>query len=326
MSVHRARFLALPLALAVLVTGLGFAPQTAEAIDLASARADLDQLKKSTKPRATNDDLFQYMDQVFEAWKSPDLPEKPADDASDEEKKAYTSAVAKAQKDIDKFRKDAIKVLLKILTLVKVERETNTRDDVNTRAAGILGELASVKNADGTPVLDEKARKDLSKKIMQAIEKKLTKVKTHDVSTDHLDATFAALGKLNDVGSLQWMTKNYTHAIDNRKEYLIAAHKAMVLFKDVPGKVRKEVCEAMVKTYAGVESQAQQKSSDPKITAKKDFWDAIKTYTVPVLQYYAGKPEDEEGAALGEVKQFQEFLREHRSLKKEPWADEKVEK
>ena len=324
MSVHRTRFPLLSLALAALLLATGLGTPEAHAVDLDSAQQDLEMLKKSTKPRATNDDLFQYLDQVFAAFKEPDRPEKPADDAPEEEKKAYAAAAAKAEKNIEKFRKDALKVFLKVLTLMKVEQETNTRDDVNTRAAVILGETAELKNPDGTPVMDEKARKDLSKKLMQAIEKKLTKVKTHEVSTDHLDATFAALGKLNDPGSLSWMTDNYTHAIDNRKAYLIAAHKAMVLFKNIPGKQRKEVCDAMVKTYAGVESQAQQKSADPKITAKKDFWDAIKTYTIPVLQYFAGYPKDPEGVPLAEVKQFQEFLRENRNAKKGPWADEKI--
>ena len=259
MSVNRPRLFVLSITILACVLGLGFAPREAAAVDLDSARQDLDMLKKSRKARATNDDLFQYLDQVFAAFKDPDMPEPPADDASPEEKKAHDAAMAKAKKLIDKFRSDAEKTILSIMTIAKVERETNTRDAVNTRAAAILGEMGDLKNPDGTPMLNEKDRKDLSKKIMQAIEKKLTKVKTHTVSTDHLDAAFAALGKLNDMGALAWMVKNYTHAIDNRKEYLVAAHKAMVLFKNVPGKLRKEVCDSMVKTYAGVESQAQQK-------------------------------------------------------------------
>ena len=323
MLLRRSPFLILPLAaLALLVA---FSPGTCEAVDLDSAQQDLDMLKKSMKPRATNDDLYQYLDAVYTAFKDPDQPEKPAEDAPDEEKKAYSIAKAKSDKLVAKYRKDTEKLFLKIMTLVKVKHETNTRDDVNTKAATMLGSMATVKDADGKLILTAKGRKDLSKRIMQAIEKKLTKVKTHDVSTDHLDAAFAALGKLNDMNSLLWMAKNYTHANDNRKEYLIAAHKAMVLFKNVPGKIRFEVCSAMIKTYAGVESQAQQTKADPKILAKKDFWDAIKTFTIPVLQYFADKPEDEEGQALAEVKQFQQFMRSHRNLKKAPWIDEKIE-
>lgn len=317
-----------PLGLLALCLGLVLAagvlsPVPAGAVDLVSARADLDMLKKSKKPRANNDDLQQYLDQVFAAYQNPDRPEKPADDASDEEKKAYADAKVKSDKLIEKYRKDSQKVILSIMTLFKVVRETNTRDDVNTKAAELLGQMAALKNTDETPVLDAKARKSLSKKIMQAIEKKLTKVKTHDVNTDTLDAAFAALARLNDPSSLAWMVKNYTHANDNKKEYLIAAHKAMVLFTEVAGKLRQEICATMVKTYAGVESQAKQKSADPKITAKRDFWDAIKTYTIPVLQYYAAKPEDEEGVPMAEMAQFQEFLRTHRSMKKAPWVDEK---
>lgn len=317
MTLARSSLLLLPLALLALLLGAGIGLETAEAVDMESANADLDQLKKSMKPRATNDDLDQYLGAVFTAFKSPDEPEKPADDASEEEKKAYATAKAKNDKLVAKFRSDAQKAVLKVLTLVKIKNETNLRDDVNTKAATILGDMA--------PYLDKKGRKDLSKKIMQTIEKKMTKVKGYDISTDTLDAAFAALGKLNDPASLAWMAKNYTHANDNRKEYLIAAHKAMVLFTGIPGKLRQEVCAAMVKTYAGVESQAQQVSADPKITAKKDFWDAIKTYSIPVLQYFANKPEDEEGVPMAEVKQFQDFMRDHRSLKKEPWVDEVIE-
>jgi len=309
------------------VLGAGvLSPSAAWAVDLESAQADLDMLKKSKKSRAINDDLFQYLDQVFAAYEKPDRPEKPADDAYDEEKKAYATAKANSDKKIAQYRKSAQKVILSIVTLFKVVRETNTRDDVNTRAAVLLGDMAGLKNADGTPVLDKKARKDLSKKIMQAVDKKLTKVKSHDVNPDTLDAALAALGKLNDPSSLAWMLKNYTHANDNKKEYLIAAHKAMVLFTDVPGKLRQDICATMVKSYAGVESQAKQVSSDPKITAKKDFWDAIKTYTIPVMQYYAGKPEDEEGVPMAEMSQFQTFMRSHRSPKKAPWVDEKIKK
>lgn len=306
------------------VLGAGvFSATRAEAVDLESAEDDLDMLKKSRKARANNDDLYQYLDQVFAAYQNLDRPEKPADDASEEEQKTYAKAKVKGEKKIADYRAKAQKVMLSIVTLFKVVRETNLRDDVNTRAAEILGEMPALKNPDGTPVLDKKARKDLSKKLIQAIEKKLTKVKTHDVNTDTLDAAFATLGKLNDPSALAWMLKNYTHANDNRKEYLIAAHKAMVLFTGAPGKLKQDICATMVKVYAGVESQAQQTSSDPKITAKKDFWDAIKTYTIPVMQYFAGKPEDEEGVPMAAMSQFQTFMRSHRSPKKAPWVDEK---
>ncbi len=323
MSKHRLVRLLLPVALVALLIAADPALQPAEAVDLQAAWDDLAELKRSTKSKASNDDLDQYLDAVFNAYKGLDAPPAPPEDAAEEEKKKYASDLAKFEKEQEKFRSAAEKLFLKVLVLVKVKNETNLRDDMNTKAARILGDLG--------PMLDEKGRKSLSKKIMQAIEKKLTKVKTHTVSTDHLDAAFQALGKLNDFGSIEWIIKNYTHTKDNEKEYLVAAHKAIVLFKNVPGKLRYAVVEQFVKTYAGVESQAEKSSNDPKDQAKKRFWDDIKTGVIPVVQYFTkdseGNPaSDPEGQALAKMAEFQAWMREHKSIRKSPWTDPKPTK
>ncbi len=311
------RVLALALA-ALFVVGSVVAAPPALAGDLTTANSDLDLLKKSTKSKGTNADLLQYLSDVFGAYKSLEGPPKPADDASDEEKKKWASDNTKFEKQRDKFRSDAQKLILKIMTLVKVKDGTNVRDEVNIKAANTLGEMG--------PLLDEKGRKSLSKSIMGAIDKRLTKVKTHDVNTDHLAAAFGALGQLNHPSSLQWMLKNHCHANEVKKQYIIAAHKAMVLFKDVPGKLRYEVCSQFVKVYGGVEAQANKSSTDAKDLAKKRFWDDIKTYTIPVVQHYAGKPTDKEGSALATMEAFTAFMREFKNARKAPWVDAKVKK
>ena len=309
----------LPLALAAaLVAGLLLSASPALAVDIAGAESDLEQLKKATKPRATNEDLLQYLDAVFANFKDLKGPEKPADDASEDEKKAWEKENAKFEKALEKYRGNAEKLILKIMTLVKVKSETNVRDDVNIRAANILGDLS--------PMLDEKGRKSLSKKIMQAIDKRLTKVKTHDVNSDLLAAAFGALGKLNHESSLVWMLKNHCHANEVQKQYIIAAHKAMVLFKDVPGKLRYEVCAQFVKVYGSVEAQAEKSSTDAKDLAKKRFWDDIKTYTIPVVQHFASKPTDGDGSALATMEAFTAFMRDHKNVRKAPWVDAKVKK
>ena len=302
----------------VLACGLAFAPSTAYAVDLEGANLDLEQLKKAAKSRATNEDALQYLDAVFNNYKELKGPEKPADDASEDEKKAWASANGKFEKARDKYRAAAEKQILKMMTLVKIKNETNVRDDVNIRAATILGDMA--------PLLDEKGRKALSKKVMGAIDKRLTKVKTHDVNSDLLAAAFGALGKLNDPGSLQWMLKNHCHANEVQKQYIIAAHKSMVLFKDVEGKLRYEVCNQFVKVYGSVEAQAEKSSTDAKDLAKKRFWDDIKTFTIPVVQHYASKPTDADGNALATMADFQAFMREHKNMRKAPWADPKPAK
>lgn len=320
MFAHRLLRPTLFLCLAAALLLAGPLTRTAQAVDLKSAWSDLEQLKKSTKSaKSTNEDLLQYLDAAFNGFKSPDEPPKPADDASDEEKAAYEKAKANFDKDLEKYRKASEKAVLKLLTLVKVQSNTNSniRDDVNIRAAGVLGDMSEF--------LDEKGRKDLTKKVIKAIESKLVKVKTHDVNTELLEAAFAALGKLNHEDGVKWMLKEWSHANEVQKAYLIAGHKALVLFKDVPGKLRYEICDRFTTVYASVESQAEQSSTDAKILAKKRFWDDIKTHTIPVLQHFAGKPTNADGVALSTMQEFQGYMRDHKNAKRAPWVDEKVD-
>jgi len=83
----------------------------------------------------------------------------PHKDASEEEKAqfekdqaAHAKAMANFKKEQDKYRAAAEKLFLKILTLVKVRNETNTRDDMCTKAARILGNLGPFLDAKGNPV------------------------------------------------------------------------------------------------------------------------------------------------------------------------------
>ncbi|MDA1195851.1 MAG: hypothetical protein O2894_11785 [Planctomycetota bacterium] len=306
------------LSLAAALLGLVLAASPALAVDLAGAQQDLEQLKKATKASATNDDVRGYLDAVFNAYKNLAGPEKPAEGASEDEVKAWESENAKFEKARDDYRDDAEKLFLKVLTLVKVENETNIRDDVNIRAATILGELG--------PVLEEKARESLSRSIIKEIERKLTKVKTHEVNSEVLASAFAALGHLNDPDSLEWMLKNHCHANEVQKDYIIAAHRALVLFTNIEGKIRYEVVSTFVKVYGGVELQAEKSSNKAADLAKKRFWDDIKTHTIPVVQHFAGKPTTAEGSALATMEEFTEFMREHKNVRKAPWEDVEVGK
>jgi hypothetical protein len=74
-----------------------------------------------------------------------------------------------------------------------------------------------------------------------------------------------------------------------------------------------------------VESQAQQSSTDPKILAKKRFWDDIKTYTIPVVQHFAGKPANPDGVALSTMAEFQDWLRDHKNVRRPPWTEDEAE-
>lgn len=318
MVTRRIVWLLAPLGLMTLLLVAGPLLRSAQAVDMKGAWDDLEQLKRSMKPKKTNEDLVQYLDAVFNAFKDETGgPPKPADDASDDAKRDYERELAKWQKDREKFREEAEKLILKISVLVKVQRGTNTniRDEVNIKAAQILGEMA--------PLLDERGRHNLSGHIMRLIDRKLTKVKTYELNADHLDAMFAALGKLNDMDSIAWILKNHVHANYVQEMYLVAADKALVLFKNVPGRVRHAVCDEFVRVYASVESQAEQSSNDKNVLAKKRFWDDIKTYAIPVVQYYAQQPKNDQGAVLKSMGEFQKFMRDHRNLRRPPWVDPK---
>ena len=105
-------------------------------------------------------------------------------------------------------------------------------------------------------------------------------------------------------------------------DWLVGAHKAMILFKSVPGKQRYAICDKMIKIYTGVEVRAEQASNDPQVQAKKRFWDKIKTDTIPVVQYYASEPKDDEGQALAKMVEFQAWFRDHKNARKAPWKDD----
>lgn len=333
---HVPRLLRTPMALALLLLlTLVAGPQAAQAADLGTLRADLDELESRIKSKKSiNEDILQYLDAVasqlrgIQIEEPPAAPEPLADDATDEQKEAHAAAeqahkeamseydkrMSGFQKDYDKMRKEVFKQFFKALTLSRVENDTNQRDRVNIQAALLIGELGALQG--------EKERKDLSKDVIKAIGD-LHKVKDYQLNSEHLNATFAALGKLGMEDSLKWLAENYIHTKDNERQFLIAAHKAMILFTAVPGSLRFMICEEMIKTYSSVESQAEQSSNDPAIQAKKRFWDAIRTETIPCVQYFAGQPKKaEDGAALAKMAEFQDWFRDHKHPRKPPWVDD----
>ena len=316
--------------LAALVPPAG-ADAVAEPRPLHEAAKDLTTLETYLKDRkAINDQINQYLIEVAGAYVNMQVPEAPAADASEDEKAAHEGVMKKFHKELENFRKRANKALLKAFGLTRVKKGTNQRDDVNARAAEMIGSL--VKAYPGPE--GAKARGTISKKLRSAAEK-LKKVK-HDLNTDTLNAAFLALGNLGDLDTLRWMLDEYSHAKEVEDDWLIAAHTAMVRFPVtpeqadktgtamVPGKLRFEIVDSFVTTYAGVEAAANTSSNDPKDRAKKRFWDNIKNTTLPVLQHFSRAPKDpESGEALATAGEFQSWLRKNKNLRKAPWADPK---
>lgn len=327
--------------LAACVATAGLAPlpsaqaEAVKPVAYKDAAADLETLAKNLKDRKSiNDQIKQYLGLVGKAYVHMAPPTKPGDDASEEEKTAYQKALKDFKKDLGDFRKKADSLIFKALTLQRGKKETNERDDVNRLAAQIIGTLGKAyPGKEGA-----KARGSLAKKLRSTIEKRFKKIKKYDLNTDTLEAAFAALGDLGDISSLQWMLDEYSHSNSKEKDWLVAAHKAMIKFPnkrdmahpDAPfpkGKMRYEIVESFRKTYAGVENAANTSSNDPKVQAKKRFWDDIKNFTIPVMQHFAQQPKNTEtGEALATVAEFEKWLRENKSLKKAPWADPKPTK
>ncbi len=333
---HCARFLTLALLAIGALTFLAPAPAVAEEVDpvpLERAEEALGRLAKSLKSRKSiNEQLIADLDEVAEAYhnlEQPAMPElqeiaegtpeeeaRAIKSANDKLTRAYETALAKFEKGQKKFRRDCIKAYIRALKLTKIHKptETNQRDDVNIKAAQILGDT-------GDP--------EVSDDLIKALETGPFKAKGYMVPELLLETSFAALGKLNDMDSLEWLLDNFVHTNNARDKVnqLIAAHKAMILFKNVPGKLRYEIVEEMVKTYSGTELRARNKgSTDKNDQAAARLWDRIKIDAIRAVQVMAGEPKhemgDQEGELLMLMSEFSDWFRDNKNPRKAPWKDE----
>lgn len=329
------RRLFLPLTIAALAGLTLVAPRAlAEEGDVDAATQALARLDDALgKSKSINETLTAGLEEVFEHYQKMTPPARPEpkpvpEGTSEEEAKSieaenatalaeWRATADKFEKTAGTFKKNAEKAFIKALRLVQLPRnpqqKVNLREDVNIKAAEILG-------GTGNPALSEA--------IIKALDTGVFKAKDYDPTQLLYDTVFASLGKLNDHKALEWIQKEFIHANSSpRREVdkLTAAHKGMVLYTQVPGKLRYAIIEAMVTTYSGVEAQAEQSSTDVKIQAMKQFWDRIKADVIKACQYFAGEPTDSEGQVLARMDAFQDWFRDHDNLRKAPWVDEKPE-
>lgn len=283
------------------------------------AMKDIDQLKSILRKhkKADNEALFTYLDIAVRAYRNFEKPEAPADGATEDEKKAYEKELKRIKDLEEKHAKKAEKLFFKALDLVKTERgsSTNQRDRFNTQAAELLAGLA--------PHLSEDEREDFTKRGIKVISG-LEKVK-YDLDEDHINALFAMLAAFDSEVALEYIIKEHIHAVKTPAKLMLmqGAHKALPLFKTRPGKLRYEIVDEFIKTYSGVESQANTNDGSAAALAKKEFWDKISVDVIKVLQTYAGDSatDAESGAAFAEVKRFQEWFRDNKNKNKAPWKD-----
>lgn len=238
-------------------------------------------------------------------------------DAIDGVAEAYATA-GKDARARDAYRKQADVQLVKALARWKAPRdrraEGNLHEEVAIRAAKALGDVAAH--------LDAKARKSLFGRVRAYVDGgQFKNALKHGVSGAQLDATFAAIGHIGAPEALPWYEKQFMRTDLRLLPVLVAAHKSLVLFKDVPGKLRHMMVDELITNYASVETQAQQGNTVAERSAKR-FWDELKLHTIPALQHFAGKPTNEDGEALATVAAFRVWFREHKRVNRAPWTDE----
>jgi hypothetical protein len=254
--------------------------------------------------------------------------------------KKHEDDLKKWQERVKVWQKDALDALFKALRVVEYnpKQKENTRNDVNLKAALALGEILG--SPDLAKFRDEKEvaklRADRARELQDVITNDFGKPKgnkEYQVPVAVLEAAFAAIGKSNDPKGLEWLAKEYIHANNGQfqEERLVAAHKAMKLFTNVPGKQRYAIVNAMITLYSGTEAATNQASgADAKAKAQaqamKAFWDKIKTGVVEAINYYAtapggGPPVNAEGQGFTTVKDLKDWFDSHNKPNKAPWVD-----
>jgi hypothetical protein len=339
---------ALPFLLGALVSGLVAAVParaTGEPVESTTAFEELQRLAAQLKRHRNyvNEELIATMNAVAAAYgniRQPEAPAKPEDESDEAAMKAWRDAQREHETQMrrwdendKKFRKEAISLLLDALVIVQAKNNVTERTEVNRQAARLIGQLlADPGDAEKDSPEAERARKTTSRNLIQIVSRgPLNNPRDHQVNRDLVEDVFATMASLNDTDTLQWMLKSFTHTRDQPEgvlHQLVAAHKAMVLFKNVPGSLRYAVVQEFLKTYPATEGTAKESSTDNKKLAVKRFWDSVKTDTVRVLQYYATAPgadgpPSKEGVALASMAEFQEWFRGHNNVRRPPWVDER---
>ena len=233
------------------------------------------------------------------------------------------------------WQEEALDQLFRALTVVRYDARTkeNTRNDVNLRAAVALGNLL------GSPDLAvhrepkelARLRADRARGLRGAITvafAKPTGNREYEVPPAVLDATFTALGKTNDRAALEWLLAEYMHTRSGyfEESRLLPAHRAMLLFTNVPGRLRHAIARQVIVSYRGTAAGA---ADNPAVG--KAFWDRIKFGVVELFKHYAtgpggGPPETGKGEVINTIEELHIWWRHHDDPTRAPWLDPKAPK
>lgn len=199
------------------------------------------------------------------------------------------------------------------------------RTDRGTKSPN-LHELSCIAAAEAIgrigPAMEAKGRKSFTRKVQAAIDRDLLgRQDSDDISQAQLDASFAALGHLNDPATLDWYLDDFMHTKTVELRPLIAAHRSMLLFRAVPGRLRHAFVKEFVSRYVSVEAQAALGRTTPEIAAKR-FWDEVRLFTIPAARHFAGEPTGENGVALATMAELNTWWRDHKKPSDPVWRDE----
>lgn len=283
------------LALILTLSLAGSAQAAAPDLEEADLRLEhLDKLLSSS--RTVNEELLAALDQVEASYlgMSHDVP---------------LANEAAAQKWCGK----AEKLYLKAFTLVKLDRREktrNVREIVNRHAAQIVGRT-------GHSALWKKLKRGLETRYFRA---------RHEVSERVLAEAFDAIAALGDPEALAWMAEEFIHTNSSPEKVvdrLVAAQQAFVKFplERVSGPMRHAIFKRLIQLYPATEAVARQNSNQSAVQSTKRFWDRIRTGVILAAQHFASTPRNEDGEALATMKELAEWFRDHKSVRKAPWAD-----
>jgi len=265
-------------------------------LDLEEADLRLAHLKDQlSSSKSLNDDLLDALDQVEASALGLQR------DVTPETEKAFA-----------KWRTAAEKAYLKAFVLVKPDRrakDRNLRDEVNLRAAQIIGRTGNVA---------------LWKDVKRGLETRHFKAK-HRVPQELLEGAFDAIAALGDPKALAWMADEFIHTNSSPQkavDRLVAAQRAMVKFplERLSGAQRHAVFKKLVTLYPATETVARQNSNTAAAQSTRRFWDRIRTGVIRAAQHFSGMPRNEDGEALATMQEFSEWFRDHKDARRAPWT------
>lgn len=302
--------LALPVGLAFLLAFLGSPPAHAEQADagalLAEAVTDLAMLEDMIDDDDASDrELLTYLDlAVTHAVALHQHASKLDEEGPD---------ARKVKRGIESYRDDVIDALLDALDEVDFNAaERNERAEVNAHAGALLAR---------TPAFleDERARTKLSRRLVRKV-KRFEKMR-HDPGAEVFGATFDALAALGDERSMRWVMDNYLHT-RKRAEDVARMREAMQALRHwdpMPGDVRYDLVDEMVKLYVAVEDLARTSTTDTSALAARRLWDDIHLDAIALIQRAAGYPEGSDGRALARMADYKWWFGSHDKKRDPVW-------